>query len=176
MSINKQINKSLLLILIALVIFSSINTNNIQDEVISTEELSKRVTVFNDFYHKLNPSSKHLELRVVDGSVKLFTNKDVNENEEYLVIDREQMIDNEYIYRTKYAETIEEIEEMYGFDDMVNYALSLLIEKFNPDSKWKPYMDILPTKIDNMLDGFWEKRKYTEDILKGTTLVSKFLY
>lgn len=165
---------NLTLLVISLLI--TLKAHTIADEVVSQEELIRRVQAFNDFYHKLNPSSVNLELRVEeDGAIRLHTLKDIEENEVYLTVNKDQMITHDYVHSIapKYKDTLAEIEEMYGYDDMLNFAFAILIEKFNPESKWKPYIDILPIKPKNLVFDFWNTKNWAEPVLKGTTLISK---
>ncbi len=147
---------------------------NIADQSIDFEGLQERLNKFNKFYHELNPSSVNLQLKHTYGKVRLVTLKELEEKENYLTIKPDQMITQDYIYTTKYGKTLNEIEEIYGYDDLLNFAFSILHEYFEPDTKWKPYIDILPFQPRNTVYDFWNTKKWAEPILKGTSVISKF--
>lgn len=155
---------------------------NLAKDTFSEDKLPELVKKFNEFYHKLNPSASHLELRMdlVDESkpdglkeINLHTNKKIDINEEYATVTNEHMITPNDIYNTKYADTMNEIEELYGYDDITNMTLMLILEKFNPDSKWKPFLDLLPSKPSNVISDFWNQKEWIEPILKGTYVAKK---
>lgn len=155
---------------------------NLSKDTFSDENLPELIKKFNEFYHRINPSASHLELRLdlVDESkpdglkeINLHTTKNINLNEEYATITNEHMITPSDIYNTKYSDTMGEIEELYGYDDMTNMTLMLILEKFNPDSKWKPYLDLLPKRPSNLISDFWNDKDWIEPILKGTYVSKK---
>ena len=150
--------------------------HKIIEENITKEEYIKRLKVFNDFYHKLNPSSKNVELRYDEesNSARLYALNDIKKKENYITFEINQLIGIDYIYSTKYNDVVTEIEESFGYDDIFNLSISILIEKFDEKSKWKPYIDILPTKPNNLIYNFWEDRHWMEPALKGLSLSSKF--
>lgn len=171
---NKLALISIVLSLITLTSFSLTSAYKISEEEISKEELIKRVDNFNKLYHEMNPFSKDLELKVEDDNrIRLHTLKDLTDNESYIKFNRENLISSTNIYKTKFEEAISEIEENYGFDDMMNFALFILHEKFNPESKWKAYVDLFPAKPENLVFDFWNTKNWAENILKGTTVISK---
>lgn len=156
-------------------LLSIVSSSRIYDEKVSIDELKIRLKAFNDFYHELNPNSKNLELRVdSDGDIRLHALKDLKAEEVFITFEKNHFITTSHIYSTKYGEVMEEIEEMYGYDDMTNLALSLIHEKFNPESKWKNYIDIFPIEPQNLVYNFWESKSWSEPILKGTTAISNF--
>ena len=147
-------NKTPLAGLILLILLQSSLSINITDETITSEELISRVTKFNNFYHTLNPSTSNLELKIdTKGRVSLFSKADLSEGDTYASVTKEQMISTDFIYSTKYGET--------------------LSEKFNPEGKWKTYVDILPAKVNNLSFDFWNRKQWAEPLLVGTGLISK---
>lgn len=161
------------IIVVALLISSSLSLK-ISEQTITFEELNERLERFNKFYHELNPSSSNLELRHIYGKVRLVSIKGLEEKENYLTIKPDQMITQDYIYTTKYGKVLNELEEVYGYDDLMNFAFTLLAEYFEPDSKWKPYIDTLPFEPRNFVFDFWNTKKWAEPILKGTSVISKY--
>lgn len=165
-------NKSIMLLLIVL-FTSQIICLKISEQSTTYEGLVERLEKFNKFYHELNPSSVNLELKHVYGKVRLVSVKGLEEKENYLTIKPEQMISQDYIYTTKYGKTLNEIEEIFGYDDLLNFAFSILHDYFEPEAKWKPYIDTLPFEPRNTVYDFWNTKKWAEPILKGTSVISK---
>lgn len=152
-------------------------SNSISKETVSTEELEKRVAAFNKWYHEFNPNSKNLEARLdKDGRIKLYSTENIKQESELISANKSQFITYNDIYETKYGEVLKEVEETYGFDDYVNIALTLLIEKNNPESKWKPYLDILPATPHSLLWNYWDNKVWVEAYLENTSIPSKLYY
>jgi hypothetical protein len=172
-SISLDLTKKTILITLTILIAQS-TCFNISDQSTTYEGLVERLDKFNKFYHELNPTSINLELKHFYGKVRLVSTKELEEKENYLSIKPNQMITQDYIYTTKYGKTFMEIEEVYGFDDLLNFAFSILHEYFEPDAKWKPYIDTLPFQPRNTVYDFWNTKKWAEPILKGTSVISKF--
>lgn len=146
----------------------------IRDQEVSTEELAKRVEAFNAWYHELNPQSKHLEAKLMpDNSIKLITNEPIKENDVYITVKRDCFIRNIDVYETKYGESIHELEETFGYDDIANYVIWLISEIHNPESKWKPYLDILPIKPAGLVADYWTNKAWIEQELKHTSIPKK---
>ena len=167
-------NTYLKLTFVIFALLSVTSSIQIREEVISNEELEKRVVKFNQWYHELNPETKHLEARLTeDGTIKLFTNQKINENDFYFTVNKQQMIRNIEVYNTKYETTLQELEETYGFDDIANFAIMLISEIHNPESKWKPYLDILPRTPLSLLNDYWNTKTWIEETLKNTSIPKK---
>ena len=86
------------------------------------------------------------------------------------------MITHSFLHSTKYAEVMKETEQNYGYDDLVNFSLILISEKFNPESKWKPYLDLLPPKPSGLLFDFWNNKPWMESTFKNLGVLSKIVY
>lgn len=163
-------------IFIALILFSNLSftSSSISKETLSNEELEKRITAFNKWYHEVNPNSKSMEARLdKDGRIKVFSTQKIKQETDLISADKTQFITYRNIYDSKYGETLKEVEEIYGFDDYVNVALFLLIEKNDPNSKWKPYLDILPAVPQTLLWNYWDNKVWVEAYLENTTVPSK---
>ena len=50
--------------------------------------------------------------------------------------------------------------------------LTMMWEARQPDSRWRPYFDIMPTEFDSLM--FWSEEELRE--LKGSTIVGEFAY
>lgn len=152
-----------------------INSFNIADQSVSREELEQRLKRFNTWYHEFNPSTKNkLELRLDDyGQPRPYALTDFVMDGELFTINKSQIINHDHIFETKYKEFFEEIEEQYGYDDLGFLAVGLLTEMFDPESKWKPYLDILPPKPVSLVWDFWNTKDSWEHVLKGTSITSK---
>lgn len=101
------------------------------------------------------------------------SNSDLQEKQQYLTVTPDHYISAEYIKTTRYRNTIIELEEFYGNDDVLNLALTLIHEYFEADAKWKPYVDVLPAVPENFVFDFWNTKKWAEPILQGDYLISK---
>lgn len=170
-------NKKLILLLsITLSLVLSTRSINISQEEVTQEELIKRIKTFNDWYHKINPSSSHLEAYIDhESNIRLKTNKELKTDDILFNGERKKnIITSIDIYEnSKYAETIQSIEETYGFDDITNLTLFLLIEKHNPNSYWKPYLDILPSQPKTLLWNYWNNKKTIEPKFNNSSIISK---
>ncbi len=146
----------------------------IREQEITTEELTKRILAFNTWYHQLNPQSKHLEAKLMpDNTIKIITNEPIKENDVYFSVKREGFIRNIDVYDTKYGESIHEMEETFGYDDITNYVIWLISEIHNPESKWKPYLDLLPLKPAGLVADYWTNKTWIEQELKHTSIPKK---
>lgn len=147
---------------------------DISKQRISREEYKKRVMAFNEWYHNLNPTSAHLELRVDEsGRARLHTLKDIKKGENYIEFTQSNIISQELIYDTPYAAPLKEMEQFYGYNDITNLLLYIVGEKFNERSFWKPYLDILPSQPNNLLFHWTSMRKELEPIVQNTGIHSR---
>lgn len=159
-------------LLVSAAVFSAID---IATEDLNREELEKRVKLFNNWFHSKNPELTYLEAKISeDGTVRAYTNKQIQEDDSFVTLNKEMIIRNIDIYSTKYSDILREIEEFHGYDDVTNFALLLISEKHNPDSKWKPYLDLLPSKPQTLLYNYWNNKLWVEHNLGNISLASKF--
>jgi len=66
------------------------------------------------------------------------------------------------IYDTKFGEFMLEVESKYGFDDFTNLIIYLIEEMHNPDSKWRPYLDIIPRNPVSICHNYWNISRAVE--------------
>ena len=52
---------------------------------------------------------------------------------------------------------MKELEKTRGYDEYTNIALFLIHEINNPSSKFKPYLDILPRKLNSLAFKYWDE-------------------
>lgn len=167
--------KKLLFIFLLMVLTAVFKSYDISKEELSTEELNNKVKIFNDWFHNKYPNLDYLEARIIeDGTIRTFTTKQIKEDEVFLTLNKDMILRNIDIYSTKYADVLREVEEFYGYDDITNFALLLVIEKHNPDSHWKPYLDLLPSKPQTLLYNYWDNKLWVEHNLGNIALASKF--
>ena len=62
---------------------------------------------------------------------------------------------------------------MYGYNDYANIVFYLMNELANPESEWKPYLDILPRQIKTPAFKYWEKKAWLEEELLNIPILSK---
>lgn len=166
--------KRMLFFLVLLSFASLVSVFDIGKEEVSREELESRVKVFNNWFHTKYPDFNYLEARInEDGVVRTYTTKDIDEDNIYLTLKKDMALRNIDIYSTIYSETIKEVEEYYGYDDITNFALLLIAEKHNPNSQWKPYLDLLPAKPHTLLYDYWNNKLWVEHNLGNISLASK---
>lgn len=77
------------------------------------------------------------------------------------------------VYDTKLGDFVKTAEQANGYDDYINMLLFLMLEINNPQSKWKPYLDILPRQPSPIAFDYWNKRGPIEDELFGQPILSK---
>ena len=164
-------------IIISFLLIQLTSSYKIADDIVSAEEWRIRVAKFNEDYHKLNPTSKNLELRYNEqyNYIRLYALSDIEDNSNYMTFTKDQMITENTIFDTKYAEALKDIQEHYGIDDIMNLALGVLVAKFDENSPFKSLVDLYPSQPENLYFDFWNNRKWSEPILKGTNLTSKFI-
>lgn len=166
--------KRVLVFLVLLSVASFVIDFDIGKEELSLEELSARVKVFNNWFHTKYPDYNYLEARVnADGLVRTYTTRDIKEDDVFLKLQKDMVLRNVDIYSTKYSESLREAEEFYGYDDITNFALLLIAEKHNPESQWKPYLDLLPAKPHTLLYDYWNNKLWVEHNLGNISLASK---
>jgi hypothetical protein len=167
-------SKYFLLILI-LLLASEENSFVIKERKVSPQDLEAKVKIFNDWYHQINPNSLGLSLKLNEqlGNIILVSNSEINEDDVYFLTSTENVIRFDNIYSTPLGETLKEVEETFGFDDVTNFALYLIYEIHNPDSKWKPYLDILYSSPVSLIEDYWNNKKWVESELKNTSIPKK---
>lgn len=62
----------------------------------------------------------------------------------------------------KLEAVVNETMEINGFDDYMNILIIFLEEFFNPESKFKPYFDILPRQLLTLAFKYWDRSKVIE--------------
>lgn len=85
------------------------------------------------------------------------------------------MIGNNLIYDSKLGPLMKVLEEKYGYNDYVNMVFYLLLEMGNPESQWRPYLDILPRRPSSISFKYWEKKSWLEDELLHVPILSNIL-
>ncbi len=156
----------------------SLNAVIIQDEVISNERLKQRIDTFNEWYSKNNPGSK-VEARLTDNEFKrigLFAKENINKNDVFFSVNRAKMFSHELIYKSKLGNFMTELEQQIGYSDINNYILFLIHEMSNPESEWKPYLDLLPRQPTGVLFDYWNRKESIEEELINTPILSKCLF
>jgi hypothetical protein len=145
----------------------------IHSEVLSPERFNNRLKAFNEWYSKLNPSSKVEAKLGDDNKLHLISKTQIKAEETYITVDRNLTIHPELVYNTKIGNFLSDLQKTYGYDDHLNMVLYLVHEMGNPDSFWKPYLDILPRQIDNLAFKYWDRKVPIEEELLHTPFLSK---
>jgi hypothetical protein len=160
---------------IALIILAGIsNCEKIfSEENISEERQNNRIKSFNDWFNKLNPTSK-VEAKIGnDKKIHVFAKSAIKSEENYLTFDRNMTINPDLVYTTKIGTFVRELETNYGYDDFLNIVLFLVHEMGNAESQWKPYLDILPRKVDTLAFNYWKRKAPIEEEILHTPFLSK---
>jgi len=177
MALSKFLRYAMLMAFSALILCTTINSlNAISEEVLSRERTQTRVKNFNEWYAKLNPTAKVEAKLSQEGNVLLAAKADLKSEDAYLTVNRNMIIHSQLIYETKIGTFVKSLEEKYGIDDSLNLAFYLLNEIGNPESKWKPYLDILPRKPESMAFQYWERKAPIEEELLNTPVLSNFIF
>ena len=153
-----------------------LNAKVIWDEVISKERLEVRVNTFNEWYSKLNSGASKVEARLTNDPswtrIGLFAKESLNTDDVYMTIEKTNMITPDLIYDTKIGPLIKSIEQEFGYDDYTNFVFYLLHEMNNKESKWKPYLDLLPRQPTSIAFKYWDKKFWTEEEILNTPILS----
>jgi hypothetical protein len=147
----------------------------ISSEILSEDRLKGRVEKFNEWYSKINPSSKVEAKLGSDKKLHLVAKSNLKAEDTYMTLDKNLTINPDLIYKTKMGSLVRDLEETYGYDDFLNMVLYLLHEMGNPESEWKAYLDILPRKIDNLAFNYWERKGPIEEELLHTPFLKKLV-
>lgn len=165
--------KKFLFLTFLILLFSFSSNKVIWDEKLTSQELKSRVEKFNVWYKEFNPSSK-VELRLnKDNELGLFALEDLKKGEDYLKIKREHTLDHNLIYDTKLGPVIKKAEQEASYSDYTNHILLLLYEMNNPQSKFKPYLDLLPRQPKTLAFNYWKIKIPVEEELAHTPVLSK---
>lgn len=174
MTFSKLMRNTMLLAVSVLIICSTIKASkSISEEVLSRERTFNRVKVFNEWYAKLNPNTKVEAKLSQDGKIHLAAKADLKGEDAFLTVNRNVIIHPQLIYETKIGDFVKSLEETYGYDDTLNMVFYLVHEMGNPESKWKPYLDILPRKPENFAFNYWDRKAPIEEELLNTPVLSK---
>jgi hypothetical protein len=144
----------------------------ISAEILSKERLENSVKAFNEWYLKNNPASKVEAKLDSEEKIKLIAKSDLKSEDAYLTINRNFTMHPQLIYETPLGAFISNLEEKYGFDDFLNIVFYFLYEVANPDSQWKPYLDILPRQPESIAFNYWKRKTPIEDELLNTPVLS----
>lgn len=178
MSTKKKLIKKLFgyfPIFLILTIIIHTNQKLISEEILSLDDLEIRIKRFNDWYFKLNPSSKVGSKLNLDGKIILFAKENLIAGNSYLTINKNLTLHSQLIHETPLNSFIRNLEEKYGFDDYLNIIFYLLHEMSNPNSHWKPYLDILPRQPESIAFNYWKRKIHIEEELLNTPILSNFL-
>lgn len=147
------------------------------DEVVSTDELKRRINMFNEWYKFFNPEEGKVEAKLTDDPeflrIGLFAKEDLKADDVIMNIDRSKMISAKMIYDTKFGQFFRDYEKTNGYDDYANFIFYLLHEMNNNESEWKAYLDILPRQPTLLLYNYKEKKNFVEDKLLNMPVLSK---
>jgi len=176
MALSKIVKNTMLLAFTILFLSSAlVNANSskvISEEVLSRDRLFNRVKVFNEWYAKLNPTAKVEAKLSQEGKVILAAKADLKAEDAYLTVNRNSFITPKLIYETKIGDFVKSLEATYGYDDALNIVFFLLHEMGNPESKWKPYLDVLPRKPESLAFKYWDRKAPIEEELLNTPVLS----
>jgi len=177
MAFKKVFHKAMLLALSVILLSNFINSEKvIAGEILSDDRLQNRVKVFNEWYSKLNPTAKVEAKLSQDNKIHLYAKADLKAEDTYLTVNRNLTINPQSIYETKIGTFVKSLEEQYGFDDYLNMAFYILHEISNPESKWKPYLDILPRQPNSLAFDYWKRKTPIEEEFINTPILSIKFY
>ena len=175
MAITKLLKKAVLLAFSVIILSSYINTSKvISEEILTTDRLQNRVKAFNDWYAKLNPTSKVEAKLSQDNKIHLLAKTDLKAEDAYMTLNRNLTIHSQLIYDTKPGPFVRSLEEKYGFDDYLNMLFYIIHEIGNPESEWKAYLDILPRQPESISFNYWSRKTPIEEELINTPILSKY--
>eukprot|EP00742_Colponemidia_sp_Colp-10_P004263 GILJ01004548.1.p1 GENE.GILJ01004548.1~~GILJ01004548.1.p1 ORF type:complete len:447 (-),score=75.82 GILJ01004548.1:54-1394(-) len=135
------------------------------------EQLGGLVANFNDWVAKSNFPVNKLKVQVLPGMrAGAIATEEIQDNELYLSVPFDTIMSEQVLPRFKdlFAVT-QELANQYGADNFHVLLFLLLQEMHNPKSFWKPYLDLLPRRVEVPL-------YFSEDelqLLKGSTLLKE---
>jgi hypothetical protein len=161
--------------LILLFLIYSISCFNITEEVVSREELQWRVNRFNRWLNTINlVKNNKLEIKInANNEIGVYATEDIEEDEVIAEIDQDYELQAEGVQTTFINQFIKELEEKWGYDDFVNILFYALHEIKNPNSKIKPFLDLLPRRPNNLAFDYWGRSKKFEDEFENMNIMSK---
>jgi hypothetical protein len=68
---------------------------------------------------------------------------------------------------------IRSIEEKHGQDEVTFMVLFLIEELKNPNSLWKPYLDLLPRQLPGVASRYWTKNKVFEKEVRTMPIIGR---
>lgn len=141
------------------------------------QELEQNVKKFNEWYNKSTNNSKNpFFMKVVSNDdLAIFTNRDLLSDEEIYTFDKSICLSAELIYALPYEKLIRELEEKYGYDELTYLVIVLIHEYYNPESKYREYLDILPTNPGSPIFNYWENSKSVDPELMHTSVLRKLV-
>lgn len=149
----------------------------IWNERIEFNEVENRVRRFNEWYKSIDGDIP-LELKASQYGdsyrLSVHATREIKENEPMMFIDQSMMITARSVYDTKYSDFLKQIEEKYGYDDMLNFLIYILSEFYDPNSKWSAFFDLVPRQPLNLAHNYWNESKTIEDEIKEYSVASKF--
>lgn len=147
----------------------------INDEDPTVEEMQAKALAYNiwaDHAIKNNP----LELKVDDSGKYYVTNKvDFEGNSKIYEIESEFIFTTEKIYQTNFSDFIKELEKKHGYDEVTYFSIYLISEYFNPESKFKPLLDVLPKIQPTPAYDYWNRSKQIDEHLIGYSVLRKIV-
>lgn len=178
MSVKSFFMKIFTLFLLFSSIFQIISCSSIR-RVKTRQELEENVKKFNDWYNNSLGTSKSKNpffLKVVENNeIGVFTNKDLTADEELYTFEKSLCISAESIYTLPYEKLIRELETKYGYDELTYLVIILIHEYYNPQSKYREYLDILPTNPPSPIFNYWENSKWIDPELMHSSVLRKLV-
>lgn len=175
---NHQIKKIIILFSTILLLNNLIKFTNqkaISQEIISKQKLETTVKAFNNWYLKLNPSSKVEAKLNSEAKIRLSAKENLKEEDAYLNLNKSLTLHSQLVYETPLDDYVRNLEEKYGFDDYLNIVFYLLHEIANPASRWKPYLDVLPRQPESIAFNYWLRKGPIEEELLNTPVLSMLI-
>lgn len=166
-----------IIILTLIALFISTSTKTIYEKL-SNDQIRENLVKFNKWFQEKtntldNPS---VELRLTsDGSVGVFSTKDFNKDDLLFTFSTQLVLSAESIYTGKYTEFVKDLEKKYGYDELTYFVILLIEEFYNPNSHWRPYLDILPRIPLSPIHDYWNNSKWLEPELMGSTVLRKLV-
>lgn len=170
-------NSNNIIVLTLIALFISTSTKTIYEKL-NSSQIQENLVKFNKWFQEKtntlnNPS---VELRVTsDGSIGVFSTKDFNKDDLLFAFSTELVLSAESIYTGKYSDFVKDLEKKYGYDELTYFVILLVEEFYNPNSHWRPYLDILPRIPLSPIHDYWNNSKWLEPELMGSTVLRKLV-
>lgn len=168
---------SYLFLQILLVLFAINTSKLITEEQETPESFNEKIEKFNQWLTKHSKKTK-LKLKITNENTfetSVVASENIEKDEVVFSLDNEFVISSELIFNGKYADFVNKLLEKYDYDEITYLIIIILDEYYNPQSKWREYLDILPKLPKSPVLLYLNNSKKIDAEINGTTILRKIV-